>query len=293
MSGSRVTALAVAMLLAAGVGQAAASGPASLPGALSPDPALPPGHHRAEPRADSDPMSSLGRRTIDALLVRSWGWCGSEGLVWDQLNSEWDELGPTPVQIDFTYDPACVGPITYEDLVARDADVLILSNPAGGGNVLTASELSAIERYVGDGHGAVGSFLAFRHSTYDNSALAPLFGIETTILDDSVPVRPTFRERVPRHPLFARIPRKYDSSGYPFAQVPLDQSWSRADLADTATYVARTRSKHGAIVVNETAAARTVYVSHMPEHHGGPTDLQFLYNAIRFVNGAPGSSPLR
>ena len=134
------------------------------------------------------PLPALEPGAVDALTVRSYGSCGTGGggaLVWDEINSESQELGDRQVRIDHRYGPACDGP-TYEMLVERGADVLILSNTAGALNQLEDAEIDAIERYVADGHGPIATFL-LKHSDIDNSALGPTLGVDTRLALELVP----------------------------------------------------------------------------------------------------------
>ena len=69
---------------------------------------------------------------VKAVVVRSWSDCGSTGVIWREINANWANHGTTPVHIDYTIPDLCYGPVTYEALAASGADVLIISDPAGG-----------------------------------------------------------------------------------------------------------------------------------------------------------------
>jgi len=62
--------------------------------------------------------------------------------------------------------------------------------------------------------------------------------------------------------------------------------WERNDRLGTARVVSKAQDKGAAILGQDEAVARTVYVSPMPTFIGHGTDKQFLDNAITWVDPA-------
>ena len=67
--------------------------------------------------------------TVRAIVVKSWGG-GSGGLVWDYLNLNWSSYGTIPISIDSST-LHNVQSFTLQNLVDSNADVVIVSDPAG------------------------------------------------------------------------------------------------------------------------------------------------------------------
>lgn len=222
--------------------------------------------------------------TIKAVVVRSWDRCGSAGFVaWEDLNANWSDFGPIPIEIDFTDRSLCRGPVTYQALADSGADVLILSDPAGGGQHLSRGEIEDIGKYASEGHTLIGTFLAFANPPYtDDRWLAPLFGLVRGfdyVLDEPARDPATYRVRVPADPLFRDIGDHYVSQGYRSQQLPPDGTWNQNEM-DGAVRVAATEHNRGAITIYHAASYDAIYVSNMPEYDAGMADEQFLYNAI-------------
>lgn len=221
---------------------------------------------------------------IEALVLRSWSNCGSGSVIWDALNKEWASYGLTSINIDYNYSGLCGSGdvITYEKLVASGADVLILSDPAGGGQQYSANEISSIQRYAEEGHNLIGTYLTFNWLTTDNSDLAPLFGFKDTTSfrsDISPGVIPTYSYIEPGHHLFTNISEPYASAGLATSQATSSGIWTDSDL-DNGRIVAINSAENAAIIANVEGSYHSVYISTMPEHVGGTVDKQFFYNAI-------------
>jgi hypothetical protein len=222
---------------------------------------------------------------IRGVIVKSWGGCSSELLIWDSLNENWQQYGATPIFVDYTYQGLCGGPVTYNRLTASEADVVIISDPSGGARQFMPHEIAAIRRYARAGHNVIGTFLLLWFSHVDNSGLARLFGLPGTgVWDLDETVIPTYQLLEPDHPLFVGVGNPYVSQGYPSSQVPSDGTWDATDLAG-ARFVARNEAGDSVIVVNDQPTYTGVYVTHMPEYVGGPEDEQFFYNAITLPLG--------
>jgi hypothetical protein len=227
--------------------------------------------------------------TVTAVVVKSWGGCGSGEVVWEDLNAHWADFGSLPIHIDTANPDLCSGQITYEALAASGAQTVILSDPAGATLQFARSEVEALRRYAREGHNLIGTFLLLAYRDVDNRALAPLFGlpgdVSYVLLEGPVPL--TFKIRAD-DPLFNGLGAHYESSGYPESQAPADGAWNFAD-SGRARYLAMGRDRHAAVIEHCAAAYRALYITHMPEYGGQREDQQLLYNAI--VAGAqPGCS---
>jgi hypothetical protein len=206
---------------------------------------------------------------LKAVVLRSGGSFGTE--FWDILNGNWPGFGSTIIEIDCTsltkYD------ITYDDLVATGADVLIISYALYW--AYTDQEIQAIMRYVYEGHGLIVTSSTFNRWVPNNNKLARLLGLNETT---TWCYYRTYSERLglkaPTHPLFAKIPDPYYVGGMSTA-VPLDLKWGPEELMGGA-YVALGGYKESAIVVYN----GLVYISPHVEFSPRKNDLQLLYNAI-------------
>ena len=277
MSRRRLVVPALLLVTAVALGTNAGSAVAS-----SPNPARPPAtgtqvHRSAAPSG----------ATITAVVVKSWGGCSSASLIWDDLNANWSSYGTIPISINYSDADLCGGgPITLAALEASGANVVILSDPAGGVHQYSTDDVNAIQAYLDEGHNIIGTYLTFAYPSggIDNSALAPLFGLKSTAgwTGGTTVVTPTYKLRYPGLPLFRNISNPYVSSGYNYAQTPGDGVWSTNELQG-GKLVGRTADAMGAIVARKAAAGYySVFISNMPEFIGGTTDKQFFYNAIIF-----------
>ncbi|HEX9311775.1 MAG TPA: hypothetical protein VGA30_02970 [Actinomycetota bacterium] len=268
-----------ALLLVSAVALSTNAGPAV---ASSPNPARP-----AAMRAHAHRSTGPSGATITAVVVKSWGQCSSGSLIWDDLNANWSSYGTIPISIDYSNPSLCgSGTVTLAALEASGANVVILSDPAGGVQQFSPDEVTALQTYLEEGHNIIGTYLTFAYPTggIDNSALAPLFGLKATAgwTGGTTVVTPTYRLRYPGLPLFRNISNPYVSAGYNYAQTPGDGAWSINELQG-GKLVGRTADAMGAIVARKAAAGYySVFISNMPEYVGGTTDKQFFYNAIIF-----------
>ncbi len=215
---------------------------------------------------------------VKAAVIRSWG----SVPVFSELNSNWAAYGSVPLIIDKSL--MNVMSFTYENLLNTEADVLWLSDPCGkpgGTDQYSAGEIEAVKRYVGEGHGILGTFLVFQWNVIDNRALAPIFGLRDDIAYNrsEVSASQNFDILVP-HPVFNNVTDPYVSSGYTHVQVPADDlTWDPVDLG-SAQLLAQTPDKRGIITWYQAPTYHAIYCSEMVEYHGNATDTQFLYNAL-------------
>ncbi len=243
----------------------------------------------ASPTPNSSPSVGVGHElsgredAIIAVVVKSWGNCTSNGVIWDDLNANWSRYGPLPIFIDYSNPGLCGDTYTLADLEASGASVVILSDPAGkgSGTPFTADEINALRTYASEGHNLVGTFLTFAFGGIDNRNLAPLFGLRQSNYA-LVSVTPRYHLKRPNYPLFRDLPHPYVSSGYAQSQIPGDGVWSANELLGTTGVAATSAQATAAIVADEGLGFNSIYVSSMPEYGGGPQDEQFFYNAIVF-----------
>lgn len=231
-------------------------------------------------------MGTADGGTINAVLVRSWNNCNSTSTIWESLNNNWPNYGTTPIYIDYTNNDLCGGTITYNNLVASGADVVILSDPAGGGEQYTPTEIADLETYAQEGHNFIGTFLLlqFDPTDTDNRELAPIFGLEASgnYTSTTTPLTPTYNFLEPNFPIFNNMGASYTSGGYPFYQIPTnDGTWDNNDLAG-ARYIAKTADDAAVITVYDTPTYSAIFIANMPEYQSGAIDERFIYNAITY-----------
>jgi hypothetical protein len=227
---------------------------------------------------------ALPRGGLKAVVVRSWSGCGSAGVVWDDLNANWSQYGSIPIVIDYSDPSLCAGPITLSALQASGADVMIISDPSGGGQQWSQEEADAVAAYAAEGHNIVGTFLVFDYITTHNTFLAPLFGLVDQPYSGHPSAAVYDLVDDPTFVLFRDVPDPFASSGFKTIQTPLDGRWSSNELQG-AKLVARTARRKGIITQYDSGSYNAIYISNMPEYGGGTADKQLLYNAIIYPNG--------
>lgn len=224
--------------------------------------------------------TQLPANTVTAVIVKSWG----DNPVWADLTANWSTYGTIPVSIDDT--TLISGDFTYADLVNSNANVVIMSDPAGGLQQYSPAEIAAILQYARAGHSVLGTYIVFQWNSTDNRGLAPVFGLSSSLSYEALSIDNEF-EKVSQGCLLNKISgSSWLSNGYPQSQVPSSGSWT-GNLG-TAKAVADSDSYIGVVTVHHTKAFDGVYVSNMPEYQvTGGDDEQLLYNAITCF---PGSS---
>jgi hypothetical protein len=225
---------------------------------------------------------------IKAVVVKSWGG-GSGALVWDYLNSHWSTYGPIPLFIDYSSLHEVAG-FTLADLQNSAADVVIVSDPAGGLDQWTPAEVAALASYASQGHPLIGTYAMMQYAPTDNRILAPLWGLRSDIAYNSseVPSAPAAGILAPSNCLFDNIVDPLNQGGYPFVEVPADDfSWDLADLAG-ASFVARSADGRNVVTTYTNGNLHACYISYMPEFQPGNQfdATQYLYNAIVCQLGA-------
>jgi hypothetical protein len=215
------------------------------------------------------------QNTVQVVVLKSWG----QTSIWDAMSTNWQNFGTTPVSVD---DSTYVHTdFTYQDLVNSGANVLVISDPAGGGQQYSQAEMDAVGKYAQGGHTVIGTYAVFQWGTTDNRGLAPIFGLNSTLEFDTsqVGISNLFQETRQNECLFTGIPgTSWQSQGYPYTQVPTSGSWighrgKAMGLAESDKWV-------GAVGIFSAATFTSVYISNFPEYNGGTDDEQLLYNAV-------------
>jgi hypothetical protein len=212
-------------------------------------------------------------RTVTAIVVKSWG----DNPVWADLNTNWSTYGKIAVSIDHT--TLIKSDFTYQDLVNSQADVVIISDAAGGNQQYSSTEMAAVAKYAKQSHPILATYATFQYSSYDNRGLAPLFGLDSTLTYTTTGISNKF-DKVTCSCLLKKIHgSSWQSNGYNYSQVPSSDTWKgnlgkAKAVADSDTFV-------GVITVHTTKTSAGVYISNMPEYENvGGDDEQLLYNAI-------------
>ena len=234
-------------------------------------------------RAQAGPAVSV--RGVKAVLIHPYGGCGPSA-GWGEVAANWTAYGTTPLRIDANRFCSSAKQVTYAELVASKANVLVLSDVAGGLYALSAAEIAAITQYVQAGHNVVATYATFLWNTSDNSALAPLFGLTSSFSPKLPATTAGYTVAHPHLALFRAVPSPYVTDGYLHSQRPATGYWTQSALSG-AEYAARTAGDRAAITLYRNAADhyQAVYISSMPEYSTGPAspgpaDLQLLYNAL-------------
>jgi thermitase len=213
---------------------------------------------------------------IKAVVLHSPGNIVEEIITnWKVLNNEWYLFGNTAIYIDYV--TLNKWSITYEDINASEADMLIIScayDPFLGWE-FTDSEIEAIKRYVQEGHGIIVTAGTFYYEVPNNNKLASLFGLNDTITWDAT-LTDLLNMVNASHPLSMNVPNPFV---FPLdgSTIPPDGVWDSNELAG-GTYIALGNYFESTIV----ECGGNVYISAWLEiipayyHH----HLQMLYNAI-------------
>jgi hypothetical protein len=240
----------------------------------------------ASPSKGTEPRLADNRATTDivpaksvkVVLLKSWGVTS----VWEAMKTNWQNFGKIPVTIDdSTY---INSDFTYQDIANSKANVIVLSNPAGGIQQYSQAEIAAVTKYAKKGHAVIGTYAVFQWSTIDNRGLAPVFGLSSKIQYNTteVGISNLFKKTKTKECLFKGISGKsWQSDGYPYTQVPATGAW-KGHLGK-ATAVAQSDNYVGVVTLYAAATYSSVFVSNFPEYNGGTDDEQLLYNAVTCV----------
>jgi hypothetical protein len=229
------------------------------------------------------PDPALPAAVVKALVLPSWD--SGNALAWHTLNTQWPQFGSTQVVIDHgTLGGA--SDFTYAQLEASGADVLVLSNPAGGNVQYSPQMVEAVARYARAGHHLIGTYRVFQWGSIYNNGLAPLFGAQDTLRYWSSVngISNQFNILQPSSPLLQGIgPGGWTSLGYAATQLPqAGMPWGIAGLAG-AVPIAECDGMKAIVSVYEGQGYTGIYVSSMPDYNVGVDDLQLLYNALTYA----------
>jgi hypothetical protein len=232
--------------------------------------------------ASYNSSTKIAASTVKAVVVKSWNSSGSE-LIWPYINENWWKYGSIEVTIDDT-NLIDVESFTLQDLINNNADVVIISDPSGGGNQYSESEYQAIMDYCSSGHNLIGTYLLLSSSSddnhfLDNRLLAPLFGLNPEAAYSVTSTSPTYYYKEPVNNLFTNIDEPYVSNGYPYTQIPVEGNWITSGF-DGAEVVGLTQDTTAVITQYNAGNFLSIYISNMPEYYGDTLDARFLYNAI-------------
>jgi len=228
----------------------------------------------AKPATNSASAEVVPAGTVKVVLLKSWG----AASIWQAMSSNWQNFGKIPVTVDYsTY----VGSdFTYQDIVASKANVIVLSDPAGGLKQYSAAEIAAVSKYAKKGHTVIGTYAVFQWSTVDNRGLAPVFGFSSKIAYNTtqVAISNLFKKTKTKECLLKGISgSSWQSDGYPYTQLPATGTW-KGHLGK-ATAVAQSDGYLGIVSFYAAPTYKGVFVSNFPEYNGGTDDEQLLYNA--------------
>jgi len=213
---------------------------------------------------------------VKAVVLHSAGNIESNSIAnWQALNNEWHIFGDTMVYIDYT--TLNKESITYEDIAATEADVLIIScayDPSQGWQ-FTDSEIEAITQYVHEGHGLIATAGTLYLNVPNNNKLAPLFGLNETIMCSATGTDLLHLVNT-THPMFTNVPNPlvFPTVG---TNYPSDGRWDSNELAG-GKYLALGHYQESMIVAHRGLVYITPWLEIIPpyyQHH-----LQLLYNAI-------------
>ncbi len=214
---------------------------------------------------------------VRVLLLRSWG----VTTGWEDLKTQWQNYGSIPIAIDdSTY---IQSDFTYDDLVASGANVIVLSDPAGGLQQYTPAEVLAVSQYASTGHTVLGTYAVFEWDQTDNRGLMSVFGLKRGVMNTQS-ISNSFTQVKNAGCLFRNLASTWQSSGYAQSQVPSPSlQWGQKALG-SATLVAQSDNATGIVSVYGGPGYTSVYISNYPEFYGATNDLQLLYNAVTCFN---------
>ncbi|HDN66138.1 MAG TPA: hypothetical protein ENF23_07640, partial [Methanosarcinales archaeon] len=223
---------------------------------------------------------------VTVAVLDSWGADYDGYTIWNDLNKNWYKYGD--YLIDINYTALNKEDITYEDLDLSGADLLVISNAWDDGTwtgndwEFSDSEISAIKRYVQEGHGIIGTSGTLSTDAPNNMLLAPMFGLDPGETGKwAYWFSPIFNLIRPNHPLFTGIPDPYRSGiDMTVANLALDPGYP-------GTVIARSKDGTASIYVyggDHVAAGASVYFTHVVElSDANHEDRQIVYNSFEWA----------
>jgi hypothetical protein len=214
--------------------------------------------------------------TIRVAFLPGWGSGSTDGnLIYRDLTSNWFLYGTHRLKlIDVS------SPFTYGNLVDTDTDVALLCNPAGGTTQYSESETEAIQRFLERDAAGIFASYALVWTSYNNSMLAPLMGVNGSTLDStSVSSNNIYDLYQPDHPIFDNMTDPWNSGGFASSQGLAVPSWHNATLGE-AQIVAETTDSQAAIISYHAPLWKGIWATSMVDYHGNEMDSQFVYKSI-------------
>jgi len=218
---------------------------------------------------------------INVAVVDSWGADNPDSAVWDEINMHWYNYGNYVVSID--YISLNKENITYSDIADSGADVLMISDAWDPGIYnpncnweFTDDEIDAINQYINEGHGLVGTGGTLCAYAPNNMKLAPLFGLNPS----SVGVwaegfSQNFNIICQENPLFTKITNPYPTSiPWTVTNLMLNESSPGVKAANS--------TDDKAMIVEYNNVYASIYFTHLPEfiYRSNKYDRQIVYNAF-------------
>jgi thermitase len=213
---------------------------------------------------------------VTAVVLHSSGNVESNAIIsWQTLNAQWQLFGNTMVYVD--YATLNKENITYADIAATGADVLIIScaYDSYAGWEFTDSEINAVTRYVHEGHGLIATAGTFYIGAPNNNKLMPLFGMNQYIsyYETGTDLLHLLNST---HPLFTDVPNPlvFPNVG---SAVPTSGLWDSNELTE-GKYLAMGHFNESAIVAYKGLLYISPWFEMIPPYYQHP--LKLLYNAI-------------
>jgi thermitase len=213
---------------------------------------------------------------VVAVVLHSAGNIDNDIITnWQVLNGEWRSFGEVMVYVDYT--SLNKPDITYQDIAATKADVLIVScayDPYAGWE-FTDSEIEAIKRYVYEGHGLIATAGTLYSRVPNNNKLASMFGLNEANTWDATSTDLLHLLNT-SHPVFANVPNPLVFPDV-VTSLPYDRRWDSNELTN-GRYLALGHYQESAIVTFKGLVYISPWLEKIPpyyQHH-----LQLLYNAI-------------
>ncbi len=205
------------------------------------------------------------------------GWVGGL-LAWDSLGGRSD-LGPCRLRF-----ARLRGGFSRGDLADTGAEVVLLSNVAGGLVEYSDAETQAILEYVEDGAGfTVTYLLAYTSVTYPS--FAELAGVDPDmLLATTIKTMKVLDVESTNHPIFTDLAASFVPGGFNLGQ-PVAGAWEDA-LLPGASILARSADRNANVVIYEGQGYRSVWFTWMPEFQGTTDEgRRLLYNALIWSAG--------